>query len=218
MSRDDRARISVMVVDDHPLWRSALAARLADHGFDVEAEASEVDEAIQTAQRIRPTIVVLDLHLGRTSGVEASRDILRALPATKILMLTTTSDEAELADVRRSGAAGHVAKTAAAADLAAAVEKIVTGSPVTRPPHDVKSGEVDNTPPAVAPRITTLTERENEVLRMVVEGDTTRQIAEKLVLSPRTVDNHVQSILHKVGVRNRTELATYAAKNGLLAE
>jgi DNA-binding NarL/FixJ family response regulator len=210
--------ISVMVVDDHPIWRDGVARDLAENGFDVRATAPDAPAAVRIARTVRPSVVLMDLNLGGTSGVEATREITAALPETKVLVLSASGEHSDVLEAVKAGASGYLVKSASVAELVDAVHRTAAGDPVfTAGLAGLVLGEyrrMADAPDGGAepPR---LTERETDVLRLVAKGLTARQIAERLVLSHRTVENHVQSTLRKLQLHNRVELARYAIEHGL---
>ncbi|MFD9889587.1 response regulator [Amycolatopsis sp. NPDC059027] len=221
---DEPGKVSVMVVDDHPIWRDGVARDLAEHGFDVRATAPDAPAALRIARAVRPDVVLMDLNLGETSGVDATREITTALPETKVLVLSASGEHSDVLEAVKAGASGYLVKSASAVELVDAVRRTAAGDPVfTAGLAGLVLGEyrrmadapADGSGGAEPPR---LTERETEVLRLVAKGLTARQIAEKLVLSHRTVENHVQSTLRKLQLHNRVELARYAIEHGLDAE
>jgi DNA-binding NarL/FixJ family response regulator len=180
--------ISVMVVDDHPLWRDGVARDLTERGFDVRATAGEANAAVRIARAVTPDVVLMDLQLGTESGVDATRTIVQDLPGTRVLVLSASGAHSDVLEAVKAGASGYLVKSASAEELVDAVNRTAHGE---------------------------LTERETEVLRLVAKGLTARQIADRLVLSHRTVENHVQSTLRKLQLHNRVELARYAIEHGL---
>ncbi|VVJ23440.1 Two-component transcriptional response regulator [Amycolatopsis camponoti] len=217
----DEPRISVMVVDDHPIWRDGVARDLTEHGFDVRATAPDAGAALRIAKTVLPDVVLMDLNLGTTSGVDATREITAALPSTKVLVLSASGEHKDVLEAVKAGASGYLVKSASAAELVDAVRRTAAGDPVfTAGLAGLVLGEyrrmadasIEDTAGAEPPR---LTERETDVLRLVAKGLTARQIAERLVLSHRTVENHVQSTLRKLQLHNRVELARYAIEHGL---
>lgn len=212
--------ISVMIVDDHPIWRDGVARDLAERGFDVRATAPDADAAVRIAGTVRPDVVLMDLNLGATSGVDATREITRALPDTRVLVLSASGEHSDVLEAVKAGASGYLVKSASADELVDAVRRTADGDPVfTAGLAGLVLGEyrrmADAPGPGDTPR---LTDRETDVLRLVAKGMTARQIAAKLVISHRTVENHVQSTLRKLQLHNRVELARYAIEHGLDAE
>ncbi|MTD56177.1 response regulator [Amycolatopsis pithecellobii] len=210
--------ISVMVVDDHPIWRDGVARDLTEHGFEVRATAPDGAAAVRIATAVRPDVVLMDINLGTTSGVDATREITMALPDTRVLVLSASGEHSDVLEAVKAGASGYLVKSASAKELVDAVERTAQGDPVFTPGlAGLVLGEyrrMADAPDGGAPP-PRLTERETDVLRFVAKGLTARQIAERLVLSHRTVENHVQSTLRKLQLHNRVELARYAIEHGL---
>jgi DNA-binding NarL/FixJ family response regulator len=211
-------KISVMVVDDHPMWRDGVARDLAERGFDVRATAADAPSAVRIAKAVRPDVVLMDLNLGSASGVDATREITAAVRGTRVLVLSASGEHADVLEAVKAGASGYLVKSASAAELVDAVTRTAAGDAVfTAGLAGLVLGEYRRmmAEPEEGPR---LTDRETEVLRLVAKGMTARQIAERLHLSHRTVENHVQSTLRKLQLHNRVELARYAIEHGLDAE
>ena len=210
-----RAEIRVVVVDDHPMWRDAVARDLSDAGFSVIGAASTGAQAIRVAAATQPLVVLLDLQLPDATGAEVTRR-LRAdrVGPPYVLMLSASGEQRDVLDGVKCGATGYLVKTATKAELVAAVEATAAGRAVFSPGlAGMVLGEfrqLGGPKPANA-----LTPRETEVLRLVALGRSYRQIAEELVVSHRTVQNHVQNVLGKLQMNNRVQLARYAVEHGL---
>ncbi|PWV82149.1 DNA-binding response regulator, NarL/FixJ family, contains REC and HTH domains [Prauserella marina] len=210
--------ISVMIVDDHPIWRDGVARDLGEHGFDVLATAADGDAAVRIARTVLPDVVLMDLNLGDTSGVVATRTITGELPNTRVLVLSASGEHDDVLQAVKAGASGYLVKSASVKELVDAVCRTAEGDTVfTAGLAGMVLGEYRRMAEAPAgdaapPR---LTERETDVLRLVAKGLTARQIADRLVISHRTVENHVQSTLRKLQLHNRVELARYAIEHGL---
>jgi DNA-binding NarL/FixJ family response regulator len=212
--------VSVMVVDDHPLWRDGVARDLAERGFDVVATAADAGSAMRIARAVRPDVVLMDLNLGELSGVDATAMITGELPGTRVLVLSASGEHDDVLQAVKAGASGYLVKSASAEELVDAVNRTAVGDAVfTAGLAGLVLGEyrrmAANPDEEDKPQ---LTERETEVLRLVAKGLTARQIATRLVISHRTVENHVQSTLRKLQLHNRVELARYAIEHGLDAE
>lgn len=202
--------VTVMVVDDHPIWRDGVARDLGEHGFRVVATASDAVSAVRIARTVRPDVVLMDLQLGPSSGVEVTGLITASLPATKVLVLSASGEHSDVLAAVKAGASGYLVKSASAAELADAVRRTAAGAAVFTPGlAGLVLGEYRR---IGSPR---LTDRETEILRLVAKGLTARQIATRLVISHRTVENHVQSSLRKLQLHNRVELARYVIEQGL---
>lgn len=203
-----------MIVDDHPMWREGVARDLTERGFDVCATAAEVVAAVNIAKAVRPDVVLMDLQLGASSGVDATRDITAALPDTRVLVLSASGEQTDVLDAVKNGASGYLVKSASLDELVDAVRRTAAGHSVFGAGlAGLVLGEyrrMESEPDR--PR---LTDRETEVLRLVARGLTAKQIAARLVLSHRTVENHVQNTLRKLQLHNRAELVRYAIEHGL---
>ncbi len=205
----------VMVVDDHPMWRDSLTRDLSARGYEVVGSAADAPSAVRIAAAVRPDVVVMDLQLGAASGVEATRDIVSAAPDTRVLVLSASAEQADVLDAVKNGASGYLVKSASLDELDEAVRRTADGDAVFsaglaglvlgeyRRLHESRDD---------SPR---LTERETDVLRLVSRGLSARQIATRLSLSHRTVENHVQNTLRKLQLHNRVELTRYAIEHGL---
>ncbi|MDR7302046.1 response regulator transcription factor [Haloactinomyces albus] len=210
--------ISVMVVDDHPMWRDGVARDLEERGFEVGATTGDAVSALRIARTVRPDVVLMDLNLGDTSGVEASREITQEIPGTRVLVLSASGEHSDVLEAVKAGASGYLVKSASVEELVDAVRRTAVGDAVfTAGLAGLVLGEYRRM--AVTPdsdsQAPQLTDRETDVLRQVAKGLTARQIANKLVISHRTVENHVQSTLRKLQLHNRVELARYAIEHGI---
>ncbi len=213
------APLRVMVVDDHPMWRDAVERDLAAAGHDVVAVAATGDEALARFPAARPQVVVLDLQIPGPSGVEVTAGVLGVDPSARVLILSASGEQADVLAAVKAGATGYLVKSASRAELLAAVAAVAAGDPVFTPGlAGLVLGEyrrLSDTPDDPGAGHPELTERETEVLRMVAKGWSYKQIAERLVLSHRTVQNHVQNTLRKLQMHNRVELTRWAIERGL---
>ncbi|MFF8928610.1 response regulator [Streptomyces longwoodensis] len=219
----DGAPIRVMVVDDHPMWRDAVARDLGEAGFDVVATAGDGDQAVRRARAAAPDVLVLDLNLPAKPGVQVCKEVVAADPALRVLVLSASGEHADVLEAVKSGATGYLLKSASTEELVDAVRRTAVGDPVFTPGlAGLLLGEYRRlaAEPAPAadpdrPGAPRLTDRETEVLRLVAKGLSYKQIAERLVISHRTVQNHVQNTLGKLQLHNRVELVRYAIERGL---
>ena len=210
-----------MVVDDHPMWRAGVARDLQERGFEVVATASDAASAVRIAGTVRPDVVLMDLNLGTQTGVEATQQIVASLPATRVLVLSASGEHSDVLEAVKAGASGYLLKSASVEELVDAVNRTADGATVfTAGLAGLVLGEYRRmaAQPAGPEPSPELTGRETEVLRLVAKGMTSKQIADRLTISPRTVENHVQSTLRKLQLHNRVELARYAIEHGLDAD
>ncbi len=207
--------IRVMVVDDHPMWRDAVERDLVAAGFAVVGVAATGDEAIARFPAARPDVVVLDLQIPGPNGVEVTANVLGKAPSARVLILSASGEQEDVLAAVKAGATGYLVKSASKEELIAAVRRVHAGDTVFTPGlaglvlgefRRISTGD-DTTPK--------LTDRETEVLRMVAKGLSYKQIAERLVLSHRTVQNHVQNTLRKLQLHNRVQLTRWAIDQGL---
>ena len=208
-----------MVVDDHPMWRDAVARDLAEAGFDVVATAASGTEAITRAGATRPDVVVLDLNIPAPNGVEVTASLMSSAEPPRVLVLSASGEQLDVLEAVKAGATGYMVKSASRQELVAAVRQVAAGDTVFTPGlAGLVLGEFRRLSTAPAPadsETPRLTERETEVLRLVAKGLSYRQIADRLVLSHRTVQNHVQNTLRKLQLHNRVQLVRYAIEHGL---
>jgi DNA-binding NarL/FixJ family response regulator len=214
------ARITVMVVDDHPMWREGVARDLTEAGFSVVATASNGTEALSRARAVRPQVVVLDLQIPAPNGVEVTAALVKDDPAVRVLILSASGEQEDVLEAVKAGATGYLVKSASRSELVSAVSRVAEGDTVFTPGlAGLVLGEyrrLSDAPAASAdPDLPRLTERETEVLRLVAKGLSYKQIAARLFLSHRTVQNHVQNTLRKLQLHNRVQLVRYAIEQGL---
>lgn len=209
--------IRVMVVDDHPMWRDAVERDLVQAGHEVVAVASNGREALARFPAVLPDVIVLDLQIPAPDGIAVTTEVIRQNPEARILVLSASGEPADVLSAVKAGATGYLVKSASRAELLDAVRRTAEGDPVFTPGlAGLVLGEFQRISDAPATQPSDgLTDRETEVLKMVAKGLSYRQIAERLVISHRTVQNHVQSTLRKLQMHNRVELTRYAIEHGL---
>ena len=211
--------VRVVVVDDHPMWRDGGRADLARDGdFLVVGQAGSVAEAVDVVARHRPELVLMDLSLPDGSGSEATAQVLALLPGARVLVLSASGEQADVLAAVTAGASGYLLKSATSTALLEAARQVVAGEPVFSPSlAALVLGEFRRVAAggAAAPEGTVLTERETEILRYVAKGYAYREVADRLVISVRTVQNHVQHILRKLRLSSRYELMRFAMERGL---
>ncbi len=210
--------IRVLIADDHAIVRAGLRAVLKDEtGMELVGEASGGEEALALVETLQPDILVLDLSMPDLDGIQVTRRVQSTAPGVRILILTVHEDEALLREAIRAGASGYILKHAAEAELISAIHSIQMGE-IYIHPRLVRSLLVEpekQVPPTPQPE-TLLTPRELDVLNLIVQGYTNRQIAEELRLSVRTVEGYRANMTEKLGLHSRAELVRYAREHKLL--
>lgn len=209
--------VKVLIADDHGLMRAGLRAML-EGGPDIEVvgEASTGQEAMQFAMQLLPDLVLLDIGLPDIDGIETTRRLRKMLPQIQVLILTVYEDETLLQEAIKAGAAGYVIKRGAEEELLAAIQAVSRGDMYIHPAITrllVRDLYLNEGPKKSV--LETLTTREVEVMRFIIQGFTNRQTAEALFISVRTVEGHRASLFGKLGLKNRAELVEFAEKNGL---
>lgn len=214
--------VKVMVVDDHPMWRDAVARDLAAAGYEIVATAGDGPQAVRRAKAAAPDVLVLDLNLPGLPGVAVCKELVGENPALRVLVLSASGEHADVLEAVKSGATGYLLKSASTEELLDAVRRTAAGDAVFTPGlaglvlgeyRRLAAGPAPAAPDE--PAVPSLTDRETEVLRLVAKGLSYKQIAERLVISHRTVQNHVQNTLGKLQLHNRVELVRYAIERGL---
>jgi DNA-binding NarL/FixJ family response regulator len=219
--------LRVLVVDDHPIWREGAARMLTEAGYTVVATARDGAQALRVAPATRPDVVLLDLNLPDLPGAAVTAQLLAVLPSVRVLMLSASGERQDVLDAVTAGASGYLLKSAEPAELIEAVRSTGAGQAVFTPGlaglvlgeyrrlAQTTAEQARGAPTDGAPATPRLTERESEVLRLVATGLTYPQIAERLVLSTRTVQNHVQNTLNKLQLHNKAQLVRYALEQGV---
>lgn len=218
--------IRILVVDDHTLFRRGLSALLArDPQLLVVGDAGDAGEAIRRAKELQPDVVLLDNHLPGVSGVDAIGSLREAAPQARILMLTVSEDEDDLAAALRAGASGYLLKTIEGDALGDSLRRAMRGENVVAPEMTGKlvaayrhaaSGALASEPPAPASVLDLLSAREQDILRGIARGDSNKEIARTLGIAETTVKIHVQHVLRKLDVSSRVHAAVIATSNGLI--
>ncbi len=215
-------RMKVLVVDDHTLVRRGISAVLAaSDSLEVVGEAADGLEAIEKARKLTPDVIVMDLNMPRCTGLEAIQALQTEMPQVKVLVLTISEMESDLFAAMKFGATGYLLKQVEPEDLVHAILYIAQGGVIVSPkmaaalmgefknPASEEAVPAANTDGAISPR-------EGEVLQLVAQGATNKEIADSLFISENTVKTHMQSIMEKLHLANRSQAAAYATKKGLV--
>jgi DNA-binding NarL/FixJ family response regulator len=208
--------IRVLIADDHPLVRQGLKAALAPvPDVEVVAEAATGQAAVREAVLHQPEVVVMDLQMPNLNGIDATRELARAVPTAAVLVLTMFDDDDWVFAAMRAGARGYVLKGAEQQEIARAIMAVAAGEAIFGPNVATRVLAYFATPPATPTPFPELTAREGEVLNLIAAGQTNHQIAEQLGLSAKTVANHISAILAKLQVADRTQAILRARDAGL---
>ena len=208
----------VVVVDDHAMFRSGVKAEIAQQ-VDVVGEAEDVDTAVEAVLRLRPDVVLLDVHLPGGGGGEVMRRVSGKAPDTRFLALSVSDAAEDVIGTIRSGARGYVTKTITGPELVAAINRVAEGDAVFSPRLagfvlDAFAGSIEVA--QVDEDLDRLTEREREVMRLIARGYAYKEVASELFISIKTVETHVSSVLRKLQLSSRHELTRWASDRRLL--
>ena len=210
----------ILLVDDHAMFRSGMKALLeSEHGLEVVGEAATGDDGVDRARELKPDVVVMDLSMPGSNGLEATRRIAALGLKARVLVLTVHAEEEYLVPVVEAGASGYLTKTSADQDLVEAIRVVARGE-VYLPPKATRLllQQYRNATPEATQKLQDLSAREREVMALTAEGFSSREIGEKLFISPKTVDTYRARIMEKLGLNHRSELVRFALKTGLLKE
>lgn len=209
-----------MVVDDHTIVRDGICALLAlVQDIEVVGAASSGTEALKLVKNLEPDVVLMDIAMPDMGGLEATRRIGKEFPKTKVIALTQYDDKEFVFPIIEAGASGFISKIAASSELASGIRSVFRGDSYLSPSVAkilIEDYQQKGTRGSFDP-YSQLTEREREVLRLSAEGHTTQEIADTLVISPKTVEGHKTSLMAKLGIHNRTELIKYALRKGIIS-
>jgi DNA-binding NarL/FixJ family response regulator len=211
--------LRVMLVDDHDLFRTGLRNLLEEQGVHIVAEAPDGNLALQLVRELAPDVVVMDLNMPGMNGIEATREITRLAPLTRVLVLTISDQDGDVMDAILAGACGYLMKDSSIQDLmngirAAAVgESLISPHIASKVLQRIRAASVEAGGVVARPE---LSDRETEVLKLIANGKDNAEIARELHISPKTVKNHISNILMKLQIDNRIQAAVYAVRSGLV--
>jgi NarL family two-component system response regulator LiaR len=208
--------IRILIADDHAIVRRGLRTLIASEpGMEVVGEAADGIEAVEQARALRPDVILMDIVMPRQGGLEAIAQIVEEDAQARILVITSFAEDDKVFPAIKAGALGYLLKDTSPEQLLQSIYAVHRGESSLHPTIALKVIRELNNPPPLPPTGDPLTEREVEVLRLVAQGMTNQEIAERLVISERTVGNHVGSILAKLHLANRTQATLYALREGL---
>ncbi len=216
--------IRILIVDDHTLFRSGIKLVLQRHpGFEVVGEAGDGLEGVKRAKQLQPDVVLLDLHMSGTGGLEALRLLIEDMPETQVVMLTVSEDADDLLETLRAGARGYLLKNIDTEFLLESIRRAAHGESVMSPQIAHKLADSLRAPPKskvviADDNLDKLSPREREIIIMLAHGDSNKEIARALCLSESTIKIHVQGILRKLNIAGRVQAAVYAVEHGLISE
>lgn len=211
--------ITILLADDHHIVRQGLRSLLeAEPNFNIVGEAADGLEAARLAESLQPDVLVLDIMMPGFSGLEVTRQVQQRAPDTKVIILSMYADESYVLEALRNGAFGYVLKKSTADELARAIRQVIEGQRYLSPPLTESAIEayMQKASQTTEDSYELLTTREREVLHLAAEGLTNVEIADRLVVSPRTVESHRANLMQKLGLRNQTDLVRYAIRRGIL--
>ncbi len=210
------SRIRVLIADDHAILRKGIRALLGtEPDMEVVGETADGLETVALAAALRPDVILMDLVMPKMDGIEATRQITSEQPGVRILVLTSFAADDKVFPAIKAGALGYILKDSGPAELVQAIHLVHRGEPSLEPTIALKILQELSHPPQRPPTPDPLTEREMEVLRLLAQGKSNREIAEQLVITDLTVRTHVSNILGKLHLASRTQAALYALKEGL---
>ena len=211
--------LRVMLVDDHDLFRTGLRNLLEEQGVHIVAEAPDGSTALQLVRELAPDVVVMDLNMPGMNGIEATREITRLAPLTRVLVLTISDQDSDVMDAILAGACGYLMKDSSIQDLMHGIRAAALGEALISPHiaskvlQRIRATSVEA---GGAVTRTDLSDRETEVLRLIAIGKDNAEIAQELHISPKTVKNHISNILMKLQIDNRIQAAVYAVRSGIV--
>ena len=214
------SKIQVLLADDHPIVRKGLRALLeGEAGIEVIGEAEDGREAVQKTQELLPDVVLMDLSMPALSGLEATRQIKKRFPEVKVLVLTRHANEEYVFQILRAGASGYVVKKAAPTELMLAIKAVYQGDSFLSPAisRPVIEEYIRKAEAMTEDRYDRLTDREREVLQLIAEGHSSREIAELLHISEKTVRSHRANLIDKLDIHSTAELTQYAMRKGVVS-
>ena len=211
--------VSILLADDHPIVRQGMRRLLeAEPDLTVVGEAADGLETIRMVEKLQPTVLIVDMMMPGLNGLEILRQVKKRAPDTFSIVLSMQSADSYVVEALKSGASGYILKDTGPSELVTAVRKVIQGERVLSPKLSERliNAYLESSQQTIPDPYETLTEREREVLQLAAEGLTTPEIAKRLSISPRTAELHRGRMMHKLALRNQTDLIRYALKRGIV--
>jgi two-component system, NarL family, response regulator NreC len=212
-------KIKVLLADDHKIFRDGLRTLIEKEGMEVVGEAENGRKAIKLAEKLMPSMIIMDVSMPDMNGIEATRKIIAAMPAVKIIALSMHSDRRFVLGMLEAGASGYLLKDCAFGELANAIQQVSTGNTYLSPKITdvVVKGYLNKSTDSSNKGGTLLTSREREILQLIAEGLTAKEIAAHVFLSIKTIETHRRNIMQKLNMRSTADLTKYAIREGLVS-
>ncbi|GIK36949.1 MAG: DNA-binding response regulator [Chloroflexota bacterium] len=209
-------KIRVLIADDHPVVREGLRGLISfKPGFEIVGEAEDGFEAVLLARRLKPDVILMDLEMPRKSGLNAIKEIIADNPQARILILTSFAEDKKIVASLEAGALGYLLKDSSPQELLRAIRAVYQGELSLHPTIARKMLQQQNQSTPPSPTLETLTRREMQVLKLVAQGLSNKEIADRLVISGPTVRSHIANILNKLNLTSRTQAVLYALSQGI---
>lgn len=211
----------ILLADDHALFRDGLASLLRAWGMQVVGEASDGLEAVQKARLLQPDLIIMDINMPRCNGLEATRRIMAEMPQLKVVMLTVSDDSDDLFEAIKSGAQGYMLKDLSSEQFSEMLQRVASGEVALSPALATriwKEFSMEKAKKRAETGEEPLTEREVEVLQLIAQGKSNKQIANHLYISENTVNYHMKNILAKLQLKNRAQVVAYAYREGIIRD
>lgn len=206
--------VRIILVDDHNLVRQGLRSLLESQGFSVVGEAADGLEAVERARELSPDIVIMDISMPAENGLNAARDIHKVCPSSKVVLLTQHNEDLYIADALEAGVAGYVLKSQVSSDLLHAIRQVSSGHVYISP--GISGAVIAAYKSRLNKKTDALTLRERQVLQLIAEGKTTRDVASLLFISVKTAETHRSRLMQKLDIHETAGLVRYAIRNGLI--
>jgi len=210
-------KTTVLLVDDHKIFRDGLRTLIEKEGMEVVGEAENGRKTIKLAEKLQPNVIIMDVSMPDMNGIEATRKIISEMPQVKVIALSMHSDRRFVLGMLEAGASGYLLKDCAFGELAGAIKQVLTGNKYLSPKiaDVVVKGYLNKSNDSVVSGGSILTSREREILQLIAEGLTAKEIADHVFLSVKTVETHRRNIMQKLNMRSTVDLTKYAIREGL---